>query len=574
MKCEHIKWNFYKILTHESKLKKLNESLVRFCQTDVQLMIFRGVSDLQTRMMNCDTDSSGWLCGVPLPQGDVIGFDNHLMALKSMVLKDSVNDNDCSVVVVSAGGGYGKTTLVKKLCNDPQIIGKCSKNIRLVTISETPNLKNVIEDLLTKKQDHFVNDEDAVNRWGSFLRAEKPNLLLVLDDVWSEDIVKKFMFKLRGYKILVTSRTEFKAFNNIYQLKLLNREDAIKLFRYSSLSEPGSTRSSDIPDDLIEKLVDCCKNHPLTLTVVGGVVKGKSMPFWLDMLKKLSEEKQSVISIDDQLFHCLKRSLNVFDEDSVIRQCFLDLGLFPEDQKIAATALMDMWVHLYKHDDEGLKTIKQLLELSYKNLFNLSPIRDDSSMVANWCEEKTVRQHDVMRQLAIHLSSQGPEEHRKRLIINVNGEDLPPLLDAINAQILSISTGERFSMNWNDMQASKVEVFVLNFMSEKYVLPRFMKYIEKFKVLIITSYGYYFSELENFPPPQYLSSLTRIRLDHVSISSISTQLLELVNLQKLSLIMCKIGNSFNEFTDGIPQKLPNLLEMDIDEGISYARETY
>ncbi|XP_071740468.1 putative disease resistance protein At5g47280 [Rutidosis leptorrhynchoides] len=185
-------------------------------------------------------------------------------------------------------------------------------------------------------------------------------------------------------------------------------------------------------------------------------------------------------------------------------------------------------------------------------------------MVANWCEEKTVRKHDVMRQLAIHLSSQGPKGHRKRLTINVNGEDLPPLPDAINAHILSISTGERFSMNWNDMQASKVEVFVLNFMSEKYVLPRFMQYIEKLKVLIITNYGYYFSDLENFPPPQYLSSLTRIRLDHVSISSISTQLLEIVNLQKLSLIICKIGNSFNEFTDGIPKKLPNIFELDIE----------
>ena len=120
---------------------------------------------------------------------------------------------------------------------------------------------------------------------------------------------------------------------------------------------------------------------------------------------------------------------------------------------------------------------------------------------------------------------------------------------------------EKFSMIWNNLQVPKVEVFVLNFMSNIYALPPFMQNMESLKVLIVTNYGYYFSDLQNFPAPQYLSSLTRIRLEHVSISSISTSLLELVNLRKLSLIMCKIGNSFNEC---IPNKLPNLLEIEID----------
>ncbi|KAI3702003.1 hypothetical protein L6452_27572 [Arctium lappa] len=86
--------------------------------------------------------------------------------------------------------------------------------------------------------------------------------------------------------------------------------------------------------------------------------------------------------------------------------------------------------------------------------------------------------------------------------------------------------------------------------------------MERLKVLIITNYGYYFSQLQNFPAPQYLSGLTSIRLEHVSISSISTSLLELVNLQKLSLIMCKIGNSFNECS--MHNKFPSLLEIEME----------
>ncbi|GKG58491.1 probable disease resistance protein, partial [Tanacetum coccineum] len=61
------------------------------------------------------SSSGGWLSGVPLPDGFVIGFDDQVKELKKMVLKDSVIA-DCSVVVVSAGGGCGKTTLVTMLC--------------------------------------------------------------------------------------------------------------------------------------------------------------------------------------------------------------------------------------------------------------------------------------------------------------------------------------------------------------------------------------------------------------------------------------------------------------------------
>lgn len=317
-----------------------------------------------------------------------------------------------------------------------------------------------------------------------------------------------------------------------------------------------------IPYNLVDKLVKCCKKHPLTLSVIGGLLKGKPLVSWRIMLNKLSDGQQSVLDLHQSIEHCLARSLDVFEEESVIKQCYMDLGLFPEDEKISATMLMDIWVHLYNHDEHGFATIERLLELSYSNLATLLPIRIDSPMIANYCEEKAVIQHDLMRMLAIRLSSQEPIEHRKRLIINANGQDLPQLPHTINATILSITTDERFSLKWDDIRAPQVEVFVLNFMSKVYHLQQFMQTMKKLKVLIITNYGYNFSDLQNFPSPQSLSCLTTIRLEHVSISSISTSILGLENLRKMSLIMCKIGDSFDEY---IPNKLTTTLsEMEID----------
>nr|KAJ0188684.1 hypothetical protein LSAT_V11C900466630 [Lactuca sativa] len=413
LKCERIKWNFYKKYTHALKLDDLNASLLRFCQIDLQLLNTRGILDLlvaknvQMRMMK--GDAGRWSSRAPLLKDVVIGFDDRVRDLKAMVLKDSAGGDECSVVVVSAAGGSGKTTLVTMLCHDPAIQGQ--------------------------KLD-FINDDDAINQWGRFLGENKSETLLVLDDVWSDSIIKRFKFKFRGYKILATSRFTFKQFNT-YHLQLLSHQDATALFRHSAFSECESD-DADIPDDLVDK---CCKQHPLALSVIGGLLKGTDITSWLGMLKNLSDGKQTVLDLEESIPLCLARSLDVFKEESVIKQCYLDLGLFPEDQRIAATMLMDMWVHLYNDDEEGLATMNHLFELSYKNLATLLPIRKHSPVISNYCEDKALVQHDLMRTLAIRLSNQEPIEHRKRLIIHANGQDLPKLPKTVDAHLFSISTG-------------------------------------------------------------------------------------------------------------------------------------
>ncbi|MFS8031792.1 putative leucine-rich repeat domain superfamily [Helianthus anomalus] len=168
----------------------------------------------------------------------------------------------------------------------------------------------------------------------------------------------------------------------------------------------------------------------------------------------------------------------------------------------------------------------------------------------------------MMRELGIRLSSQKPIEHRERLIINTDGKDLPELPQTVNARILSISTGvtanARLLSTWNEIQFPRLEVLVLNSMSKIYSFPKVMQKLPKLRVLSITNNGYDFSEIQNFPATQCLSGLTRMTLDGVSIPSISTSILMLENLEKLSMIMCKIDNGFNE---GIPNRLRSLLEI-------------
>lgn len=86
------------------------------------------------------------------------------------------------------------------------------------------------------------------------------------------------------------------------------------------------------------------------------------------MLKTLSLGI-SVLDLNEQVRIRLERSFKTLDEE--FKEYYLDFGLFPEDQRIPASALLDMWVHLYNHDNEGNDTFDKIVGLSFRNLVNL-----------------------------------------------------------------------------------------------------------------------------------------------------------------------------------------------------------
>lgn len=112
-------------------------------------------------------------------------------------------------------------------------------------------------------------------------------------------------------------------------------------------------------------MVKCCKKHPLTLSVVGGSLDGKDGSVWRHMIRKLSKG-HSVLDLNEEVLERLETSFKALEEN--LKECYLDFGLFLEDQRIPASALLNMWVHLYDHDDEGIDTLAKICELSYRNL--------------------------------------------------------------------------------------------------------------------------------------------------------------------------------------------------------------
>ncbi|KAJ9669988.1 hypothetical protein PVL29_026512 [Vitis rotundifolia] len=585
-KCSKVSCsNYFKKWRYANKIKALDGSLLNFFQVELQAILLRGNTQvlvllksnrfsLSNRGVSDNYESLG-SCEATDPPDFMVGLDVPLKELKRRLFTDGE-----SRIVVSAPGGCGKTTLAKRLCHDQQV-KEYFTDICYVTVSKTCDLFGIIKKLFwhnAERVQGFQSEEDAVNQLELMLKrkVESGRILLVLDDVWSgsKSVLDKFKFQISKFKVLVTSRNEFPGFGSTYNLKLLSEEDAKTLFCHSAIPEDGS--SSSMPgEELVNEIVRRCKGFPLALKVVGRSLHGQPVEIWRSTLRKVSKG-ESFVNSEDELRNCLQSSLDALDDkDIMLKECFMDLGSFPEDQKTPATALIDMWAELHKLDKDGIDAISNLHKLCSRNLLNLvvtRSSRNDANEI-DWCyNDAFVMQHDLLRDLAIYQSEQEPIEKRKRLIVDLTGNRLPEWWTKekqprLSARLVSISTDEMFSSSWCNMQLPEAEALILNFnqTQKKYELPEFMKQMDELKVLVVTNYGFCAAELTNFSVLGSLSNLKRIRLENVSIPTLCNTSIELKNLEKLSLVMChKIGQAFASSTIQIPEMLPNLREINID----------
>lgn len=101
--------------------------------------------------------------------------------------------------------------------------------------------------------------------------------------------------------------------------------------------------------------------------MIGASLRDQPEIYWASAKKRLSRGEPICESHENKLLDRMAISIKFLSKK--VRECFLDLGCFPEDKKIPLDVLINMWVEIHDLDKEEAFAI--LVELSDKNLLTL-----------------------------------------------------------------------------------------------------------------------------------------------------------------------------------------------------------
>lgn len=114
------------------------------------------------------------------------------------------------------------------------------------------------------------------------------------------------------------------------------------------------------------QIVKGCKLLPLAVEFIACELQDKGF----EELQKVQLEwsrGHSILDSNSELLVRLQNSLDLLVDKS-IKDCFMDLGLFPEDQKIPVSALIDIWTELHNLDELGICAMTVIRKLTDLNL--------------------------------------------------------------------------------------------------------------------------------------------------------------------------------------------------------------
>ncbi|XP_035541512.1 disease resistance protein RGA2-like [Juglans regia] len=199
--------------------------------------------------------------------------------LREMMTRDKMAKKNVGILSITGIGGFGKTTLAQFIFNDLKV-DKHFQLKMLACVFEIFDVQKVVEKILesaTKKKPEIVGMDTLVHNLRKEISGKK--YLLVLDDVWNEDVKKwddlKVLLEVGacGSRILIT--TQSKKVAQItqtfaeYSLQHLDERESWCLFNqvaFENGQEPVNSRKVDVGKEIVEK----CSGIPLSSKQLEG----------------------------------------------------------------------------------------------------------------------------------------------------------------------------------------------------------------------------------------------------------------------------------------------------------------
>ncbi|XWS20312.1 hypothetical protein CRYUN_Cryun31cG0089800 [Craigia yunnanensis] len=248
-------------------------------------------------------------------------------------------------------GGIGKTTLAQLVYNHNDVECHFDKRIWICVSDPFDEIRIAKEILEAFKGEalNLVGKDYILQQIHSHVLGKK--ILLVLDDVWTEDETKweqlknSLKFCSLGSRILITTRKERVAIimgtstANLFSLHTLSQEECWSLLTHRAFY--GRTREEcENLADIGRKIAEKCQGLPLAAKILGGLLR----------FKRTREQSQSVLDSEiwgleeaerDLLPHLY---LSYYELPLALKQCISYCAVFLKDKILNKDELIKLWM--------------------------------------------------------------------------------------------------------------------------------------------------------------------------------------------------------------------------------------
>jgi hypothetical protein len=355
----------------------------------------------------------------PEPPPDFVQRPVEFDALKKKLL-DAKGDAVAITAALRGAGGYGKTTLARKLAHDADIQDAYFDGILWIELGEKPeNLLSIISDvitLLTGEPPGLQTINAAASALGEALGDRR--ILMVIDDAWCKRDLRPFLMGgLNTTRLITTRLDDILPDNAVRQpVDAMQEQEAQTLLASGLPSEQITAQGRELASlaarlgkwALLLKLVNAfLRDRVAKRQKLKGAIADVNRR--LDIKGLVAFDAQDETERTMAVVRTIGVSLGLLDEAR--RSRFGELGIFPEDADVPIGIAERLWGETTGYD--AVETEDCLTEFSNLSLLLVLDL-----------DRRTFRLHDTIRQfLRLQAGEQRLLSQHKSLVRALDGID-------------------------------------------------------------------------------------------------------------------------------------------------------